>query len=111
MRIFASSKTTAKATPEALRDDMDAEVAVGKRLFEQGLIVQAYMDPSYTDTYMILEAASIADAKASFDTYPLVRAGLIVYEFTPVVGMPAVAQSLQERNQPQPGWWPADPDA
>jgi len=107
MRIVAISHATPHATPDAMQRDMDAEVALGKQFFEQGLIVEAYMDPSYTDTFMILEAVSVADAQAAFDTYPMVRAGLITFAFTPLVGMPAVAQSLQERNQPLPTWWPA----
>ena len=36
------------------------------------------MDPEYTQTFMILEAESIEMAKARFDTYPQVKAGLIV---------------------------------
>lgn len=46
MRIFATSKPTAIATPDALMADMEEEIAVGRRFYEEGLIVEAYMDPA-----------------------------------------------------------------
>jgi hypothetical protein len=86
--------------------DMDAEIEQGRRFFEEGLIVEAYMDQGYTRTFMILEAESIEAAKARLDTYPHVAAGLIEFEYTPLVGMPAVARSLEARGLPLPAWWP-----
>ncbi len=106
MRIFATSKPTAQATPEALMADMEAEVAAGRSFYSDGLILQAYMDPEYTRTFMILEAESIAAAKARFDTYPQVREGLIAFEYTPLIGMPAIAQVHEQTGDPLPYWWP-----
>ena len=107
MRIFATSRPTAKATPDALMQDMDAEIAAGRQFYEEGLIVEAYMDPEYTQTFMILEAESVAAAKARFDTYPQVREGLIAFEYTPLIGMPAIAQVHEQQGRALPGWWPA----
>lgn len=106
MRIFATSTPTEKATPEALMQDMGAEVAAGRAFYEEGLIVQAYMDPEYTRTFMILEAESIEAAKARFDLYPQVREGLIVFDYTPLIGMPAIAQVHEQQGRPLPDWWP-----
>ena len=102
MRIFASSRPTAAATETALMADMEEEVAAGRRFYDDGLIVQAYMDPQYTRTFMILEAESIAAAKERFDTYPQVAKRLIEFEFVPLVGMPAVAQ-IHETTAPVAG--------
>jgi len=107
MRILATSRPTAKATDEALMKDMGEEVAAGRRFYEEGLIVQAYMDPQYTRTFMILEAESVEAAKARFDTYPQVIEGLIEFEFTPLIGMPAVSQVHEVRGTALPDWWPA----
>lgn len=107
MRIFATSKATDKATTAALMADMDVEVAKGRAFYREGLIVQAYMDPDYSRTFMILEAPSIAAAKAQFDTYPQVAEGLIAFDYTPLIGMPAVAQVHQEDGTPLPDWWPS----
>jgi len=107
MRIFATSRPTAAATPEALMADMEEEVAKGRQLYAEGLILQAYMDPDYTRTFMILEAESVDAAKTRFDEYPQVAAGLISFEFTPLIGMPAVAQLHDAQGTTLPDWWPA----
>jgi len=106
MRIFATSRPTASATDEALMKDMQEEVAAGRLFYEEGLIVQAYMDPQYTRTFMILEAESVEAAKARFDTYPQVIEGLIEFEYTPLIGMPAVSQVHESRGTALPEWWP-----
>lgn len=108
MRIFATSRPTAQATGNDLMRDMDAEVAAGRAFYRDGLIVQAYMDRDYTRTFMILEAPSVAAAKARFDTYPQVRAGLIAFEYVPLIGMPAIAQVHEENGTGLPDWWPVD---
>lgn len=107
MRIFATSTPTEKATPEALMTNMEQEVAAGRAFYRDGLILQAYMDPDYTRTFMILEAPSVEAAKARFDTYPQVREGLIRFEYVPLIAMPAIAQVHEEDGTPLPGWWPA----
>lgn len=107
MRIFATSRPTAAATEEALMRDMEEEVAAGRRFYEEGLILEAYMDPAYSRTFMILEAESVEAAKERFDTYPQVVGGLIEFEFTPLIGMPAVSQVHDAKGTPLPDWWPA----
>lgn len=107
MRILATSRPTDLATPAALTRGMDAEVATGRGFYRDGLIVQAYMDPEYTRTFMTLEADSVEAAKARFDAYPQVRDGLIAFEYTPLVGLPAVAQVHEADGTALPGWWPA----
>lgn len=106
MRIFATSQPTAKATPELLMRDMEHEVAMGKAFYAEGLILQAYMDPTYTRTFMILEAPSIEAARQRFDAYPQVKAGLIAFEFMALIGMPAVSMHHEEIGKPLPSWWP-----
>lgn len=109
MRIFATSRPTAAATPEALMADMEEELVAGRTFYRNGLIVQAYMDPAFTRAFMILEAESVEAAKARFDTYPQVAAELIAFEFTPLVGMPAVAQVHEVDGTTLPDWWPIAP--
>lgn len=74
--------------------------------YREGLILEAYMDRNYSRTFMILEAPSVEAAKARFDTFPHVRAGLISFEFTPLTGMPAVAQVHEAEGTALPDWWP-----
>lgn len=107
MRIFATSTPTERATPDALMLGMEEEVAAGRAFYRDGLIVQAYMDPDYARTFMILEAPSVEAAKARFDNYPQVREGLIRFEYTPLIGMPAVGQVHEADGTAMPDWWPA----
>lgn len=106
MRILAVSKTLSRATPEALQRARKAETERGKQLFEQGVILEGYMDATFTIAYMLLECASVEEAEALCATYPMVQAGFITFEYTPLVGLPAIEQSLQERHLPLPTWWP-----
>ena len=107
MRILAISRPTATATPEALQEDMDAEIAQGARFYEDGLILEAYMDPGYEQTFMLLDAPSIEAAGEAFGAYPQVAAGLIEFDFTELIGMPAVATVHEQRGDSLPAWWPA----
>ena len=106
MRILAISNVTEKATPEAMQREMQAELAAGKRLFEQGVILEGYVDTHYTNVYLLLECESVAAAEQACLIYPLVQAGMLTFTFTPLLGLPAVKQSLNERNLPLPDWWP-----
>lgn len=106
MRIFATSYETAAATAEKLQATMTEEIEVGKRLYRDGIIVQAYMDPAYERTFMILEAPSIDVAREAFAAYPQVREGLIAFDFIPLIGMPAVAGFHAEQGTALPTWWP-----
>lgn len=108
MRILAISSPTAAATAEALAADMDAEIAQGVAFYEQGLIVQAYMDTGYEQTFMLVEAESVEAVAEQFARFPQVAAGLIAFAYTPLVGLPAIAQVHEGRGEPMPEWWPAD---
>lgn len=106
MRIFATSHFTAAATPTALAATMEEEIAVGKRLYRDGVILQAYADPELRRTFMILEAPTLEAAREAFGAYPQVRAGLIAFEFVPLIGVPAIASVHREQGTPLPAWWP-----
>ncbi len=106
MRILAISKSTPKATPEALTRGMNDEVAKGKQFFEQGFIIEGYMDPTYTEAYMILESPSVEEARITLASYPNTQAGLNTWDLFPLIGLPAISQSLQDRHLPLPTWWP-----
>ncbi len=106
MRFLAISTTTPAATPERLQQEMGAEVAYGKQLFAQGFMLQGYMDPTYTIAYLIVEASTQAEAEATLAHYPLAQSGVITYAVYPLIGLPAVAEVLQEQHQSLPSWWP-----
>jgi uncharacterized protein YciI len=106
MRFFATTHTTADATPEQLAATMEEEIAVGKRLYRSGVILEAYADSERRRTFMIVEAPNLAAARATFDMYPQVRAGLIAVEMVPLIGLPAIGSVHAEDGKPLPPWWP-----
>lgn len=70
MRFVAISSPTGQVDEQDQDDDMDAEVANGRRLYELGFLVQGYMDPGYTTAYFLVEAASAEAAQQHLSTYP-----------------------------------------
>jgi hypothetical protein len=106
MRIFATSKANVGATAAELSANLDQEIRVGAVLYEEGLIREAFMDTKREHTYMILEAPTIQAAKDAFARYPHVEAGLISFEFTELIGLPAVSKVHESRGEPVPSWWP-----
>lgn len=109
MRILAISSPTPQATPEALSADMDAEIANGRRLYEEGFLVEGYMDPTYSTAYFLVEAESVEAAQEQLGSYPQVRAGLTTYTCVPLVGLPAIEQSVRAAGRELPAWWPPGP--
>ena len=103
MRILAISKAT--NDPSAI-GDMNAEIAQGKRFFEAGFILEGYMDPTYTTAYLLLESPSVEEAQATLATYPDALAGVNTWDVFPLIGLPAISQSVAERSLPLPSWWP-----
>lgn len=104
MRFLAISRPTGKASDGT--DDMDAEIANGRRLYEAGVIVEGYMDPSYSTAYFLLEATDEDAARVHLGTYPEVKSGATVYDLLPLVGLPAIQQSAAAHRAPLPSWWP-----
>lgn len=106
MRILAITRTADNVSLDELAADMDAEVTQGRRFFEQGFIVEGYMDPTYETAYLILESPSVEEAQTTLAAYPNTQAGLNTWELFPLIGLPAIAQSLTDRQLPFPTWWP-----
>ncbi len=84
MRIVETNRPTPAATPEALMADTDLEL---------------------TGTDVILDAPRVAAAKVRFGTNPHVRPSVIAFQFTPLIGMPAVARVQEQGGTSLPGWW------
>jgi hypothetical protein len=108
MRIFATSQANSGATAAELSANLDQEIAVGAAFYEDGLIREAFMDTTREHTYMILEARSVQAAQDAFTRYPHVKAGLISFEFTELIGLPAVSKVHESRGEPLPSWWPTE---
>lgn len=102
MRFLAISHPTQQEPDEP--DDMDAEIANGRRLYEAGVMIEGYLDPTYTTAYFILEAPDLAAAHAHLATYPQVISGRTRYDVVQIIGLPAVRQSTEAHGLPLPTW-------
>lgn len=107
MRFFATTHLTADATPERLAATIEEEIAVGKRLYRNGIILEAYADTDRRRTFMIVEAPNLDAARETFDAYPQIRAGYIAVDVIPLIGLPAIESVHAEDGSPLPHWWPA----
>ena len=106
MRYLAISRPTGRPRNTGEPDDMDAEIANGRRLYEQGVIVEGYMDPGYSTAYFLIDAPDLDTVRAHLATYPQVRSGQSTYDVVQLIGLPAIAQSAKDHGQPLPAWWP-----
>jgi uncharacterized protein YciI len=107
MRFLATTHVTSNATPEQLAATLDEEIAVGKRLYRNGVILQAYADTDRRRTFMIVEAPNLDAARETFDAYPQVRANLLAVDVVALIELPAIASVHAEDGNALPDWWPA----
>jgi hypothetical protein len=64
------------------------------------------MDAAFVTAYLFLEGTSQAEMQDTLAKFPLVQAGFLQFTVIPLVGLPAIAQSLHAHNLALPTWWP-----
>ena len=104
MRFLAVGQHTATYTAEAAQALMPAEMRMAHDLYREGVIREAYMDHSYSDAVLLLDATDLHRATEQLSRYPMVRAGLIQFQITALVGLPAITDANQPTGRPV--WWP-----
>lgn len=83
---------------------MNAEMDTALHLYQEGVLHEAYMDDTYTSAVLLLDANDLAAATDQLSRYPMVRNGLIQFQLTPLVGLPAIKDDRQPNGRPL--WWP-----
>ncbi len=85
MRILAIEREVHGVAAERFtRELLDAEAERAWRLHQAGVVRELYFRADRHDAVLVLEAASIDDARAALATLPLVEAGLIDFEVIPL---------------------------
>lgn len=107
MRFLAITKPTPQFNMETVQRLLPAEMQKAKELYEQGFILEGYVDVGFTTVYLIVDAPTFEEVQQMLATYPQVQAGQITFDVVQVVGLPAAAQVASERKQPLPAWWPS----
>ena len=108
MRFLAIGERTPDYTTARAFELMAAEMDTARALYGERVIREAYMDDSYADAVLLLDAENLAAATAHVNRYPMVQAGIIHFRITPLVGLPAIIADT--KPQVLPDWWPAGSD-
>jgi len=84
MKILAIDHLLPGVTVEQAMVHMKAEVEQSWALTKSGIIRENYLRGDGKGAVAILECASVDEAAAIMDTFPLVKMGLIEFEFIPL---------------------------
>lgn len=93
MKILAIEKEAPGVTEADFEPHMKAEARRAWELFQSGVFREMYFTKGDDPIAVImLECATVEEAKKSLDTLPLVKAGLISFELMPLVAYPGFAR-------------------
>ncbi len=88
MKILAIEKEYAGKKIEDFQPHLEAEARQVWKLYKRGVIREIYFRADKKSAIIILECKNIEDAEENLSTLPLVREGLIYFEFIPLVPYP-----------------------
>jgi hypothetical protein len=108
MRFLAIGERTSDYTTARAYELMAAEMDTARALYRERVIREAYMDDSYADAVLLLDAEDLAAATTHVNRYPMVQAGIVYFRITPLVGLPAIIVDI--KPEAWPDWWPAESD-
>jgi muconolactone delta-isomerase len=88
MKILAIEKEYDGKTVEDFQSHLEAEARQVWKLYKRGVIREIYFRADQKSAIIILECKNIEDAEENLSTLPLVREGLIYFEFIPLAPYP-----------------------
>lgn len=106
MRFLAIGEHTASYTAALADGLMGAEMDTARALYQEHVIREAYMDHTYSDAILLLDADDLPAATTRLNQYPMVQAGLIHFRIITLVGLPAITADM--KPEAWPDWWPTD---
>jgi hypothetical protein len=93
MKILAIEKDAEGVTEEDFQPHMKAEARRAWELYQSGVFREMYFTKGDDPVAVIMmECASVTEAKKALGTLPLVRAGLISFDLMPLVPYPGFAR-------------------
>ncbi len=84
MKILALDKILPGATPEKIYPNLKEEAATAWELHTQGTIRELYFRQDRPGAVLMLECASVEEARAVINSLPLVKAGLVDFDLIPL---------------------------
>jgi hypothetical protein len=85
MKILALERDKPGATDADFAPHLKAEAARVWELYQLGVVRESYFHRDEQTAVLMVEAESVDAARSILDTLPLVRSGLISFEFIPLV--------------------------
>ena len=92
MRILAIEKEKEGATDEEFAPHLKAEAMRAYELYQADIIREIYFLQDEAIAVIMLECDSVAKAKKALNSLPLVKAGLISFDFMPLRPYPGFAR-------------------
>lgn len=93
MKILAIEEEVAGVASEQFTPPLlKAEAARAWELYQAGVIRELYFRADRPDAVLVLECASVEEAREVLDTLPLVKAGLIAFDLIPLKPYPGFAR-------------------
>jgi hypothetical protein len=92
MKILALEQELPGHTEDDFAPYLKAEAERVWALYQEGLIRELYFRADRSEAVLVLECASLDEARAALDSLPLVRAGLIDFELIPLRPYPGFSR-------------------
>jgi hypothetical protein len=92
LKILALESDMPGKTAEDFKPHLKTEALHAWRLLQSGVVREIYFRADRDEAVIILECASIDDAKKALATLPLVKAGLIEFDYIPLKPYPGFAR-------------------
>ena len=96
MKIIAISHDLPGATDDQFMTHGKAEALRAWQLHQEDIIRELYFRRDKPDAVLILECAGVEEAKAALDTLPMVKNGLIAFDFIPLGPYPGFARLFEQ---------------
>ena len=92
MKILALEIESPGATAEQFAPHLKAEAARVWDLYQAGILRELYFRQDQHSAVLVLECASVDEARQVLSTLPLVKASLISFEIIPLAPYPGFAR-------------------
>jgi hypothetical protein len=96
MQVLALSRRLAAATPQAMAAHAEGEALAAHRLIAAGVLRSAHLCPERPGAALVLECASLDEARAHLATLPMVQAGLIDFDVSRMLPYTSYAELFKD---------------
>ena len=83
MKILAIEKEIPNVDAESFKPHLEAEASIVWKLYQAGIVREAYFRQDRSEAVLMLECADIGEAHEILESLPLVREGRITFDLIP----------------------------